>query len=332
MLANLKLRHLRLIVALDDERQVQRAATTLSLTQSAASKMLAEIEAIAQVPLFDRTARGVQPTPYGSILIRGGRSVLSNLDQAVGELASYVSGHRGSVRIGTVAAPCLDLINDVIDYLGERLEAIKITLDVAISPSLIGRLLAHELDFVAARIPAGVDANQFNCFDMDDEEACLLVRSEHPLADRNVVDLAELVDQQWICQPPDSFLRQCVENLFTSHGILPPSRVIDTESLFAALTIAARTNVIAPVPALILGIIDRTRFRRLPIGHDLILPRYALVTLKNRPLSPAARAILEAMKRCRALRETNMNERIESERSSYQEGVRRAFPARLDPP
>lgn len=307
MLANLKLRHLRLIVALDDDGQVQRAAAALNLTQSAASKMLAEIESIAQVPLFERSPRGVTPTPYGAILIRGGRTVLSNLDQAVGELASYASGSRGSVRIGTVAAPCLDLINDLIDYLGEKLRAIKITLEEAISTTLINRLLARELDFVAARIPPGVDPGQFDCFDMDEEEACLLVRSEHPLADRNAVDLAELVDRQWICQPPDSFLRQSVERLFVSHGLPPPGRVIDTESLFAALTIAARTDLIAPVPALILGIIDRTRFKRLPIEHPLMLPRYALVTLKNRPLTPVAAAVLDAMKRCRTLRDTGMD-------------------------
>lgn len=308
MLANLKLRHLRLIVALDAERQVQRAAMKLNLTQSAASKMLAEIEAIAEVPLFERTTRGVEPTSYGAILIRGGRSVLANLDQAVGELTSYVSGSRGAVRIGTIAAPCLDLINDLIDYLGERLETIKITLEVATSPPLIGRLLAHELDFVAARIPAGIDPSRFDCFDMDDEQACLLVRSEHPLADREIVDLAELTDQQWICQPPNSFLRQSVDQLFTSRGISPPLRVIDTESLFAALTIAARADIIAPVPVLILDLIDRRRFKPLRIGTELTLPKYALITLKNRPLSPTAAVVLEAMKRCRDLREAKVNE------------------------
>ena len=47
MINNLKLRQLRLLVALDSERKLQLAAERLNITQSAASKMLAEIEAVA---------------------------------------------------------------------------------------------------------------------------------------------------------------------------------------------------------------------------------------------------------------------------------------------
>lgn len=302
MLANLKLRHLRLIVALDDERQVQKAAAALNLTQSAASKMLAEIEAIAKVPLFERTARGVNPTHFGSILIRGGRAVLANLDQAVAELESYASGSRGAVRIGTVAAPCLDIISELIDFLGEKLDSIQLTLDVATSPSLIDRLLAHELDFIAARIPDGIDPGQFRCFEMNDEEICLLVRREHELAGRDAVEVLELLDRRWICQPPGSFIRQMVVQFFRNSGLPPPSRVIDTESLLASLTIAARTDVIAPVPVLILDVIDRNRFKPLQIKQKLTVPNYSLIALRDRPLLPAAESILEAMKRCQAMR------------------------------
>ena len=65
MLSDLKLRQLRLLVALDNERKLHLAASCLNMSQPTASKMLAEIEAITRVPLFDRTARGVEPTAYG---------------------------------------------------------------------------------------------------------------------------------------------------------------------------------------------------------------------------------------------------------------------------
>lgn len=297
VIKNLKLRQLRLLVALDAERKLQLAAERLNITQSAASKMLAEIEALARVPLFERTARGVEPTDYGAILIRGGKSVLADLDQVTDEFAGYKSGELGTVSVGTVAKPSIDLVVDVIQYLGEKLNRVNISLDVSTSPPLIARLRALELDFVVARIPAGVDPGQFEYHEIGAEEAALLVRAEHPLALRNSVDLADMVEQQWICQPRESFMRQGVERLFLSRGLTPPRRVINTESFLASVGIAAGIDAIVPVPMLMFDLVDRQRFKMLQIGDQLMLESYGLIKLRARALSPAAALVFDAMKR-----------------------------------
>src|SRR5688572_4495469 len=55
--SNLKLKHLQLLVALDQFRHLGRAAEFLSLTQPAVSKTLAEIEKLFGLALFDRSTR-----------------------------------------------------------------------------------------------------------------------------------------------------------------------------------------------------------------------------------------------------------------------------------
>lgn len=297
MISNLKLRQLRLLVALDSERKLQLAAERLNITQSAASKMLAEIEALARVPLFERTARGVEPTAYGSILIRGGKSVLADLDQVTDEFAGYKSGELGTVSVGTVAKPSIDLVVDVIQYLGEKLNRVNISLDVSTSPPLIVRLLALELDFIVARIPAGVDPRQFDYHEIGAEQAALLVRAEHPLACREAVDLRDMVDQQWICQPQDSFMRQALDGMFLSRGITPPRRVITTESFLASVGIAAGIDAIVPVPMLVFDLVDPQRFKMLCPRDRLVLGNYGLIKLRKRALSPAAALVFDAMKR-----------------------------------
>lgn len=291
------MRQLRLLVALDTERKLQLAAERLNITQSAASKMLAEIEAIARVPLFERTARGVEPTAYGSILIRGGKSILADLDQVTDELACYKSGERGAVSVGAVAKPCTDIVIDLIQYLGPKLHRVNISLDVSTSPPLVDRLLALEFDLVVARIPVGVDPGQFDYHEISDEEAVLLVRSDHPLANHENVDLADTVDLQWICQPRGSFMRQALERLFYTQGISPPQRVINTESFYASVGIAAGIDAIVPVHIGIFDLLDRQRFKMLRIRETLLLGSYGLIKLKSRTLSPAATVVYDAIKR-----------------------------------
>ena len=58
----LTLRHLHLLVELDETRHVGRVATALHVSQPAISKTLAEIESGIGVSLFDRTPRGLVPT------------------------------------------------------------------------------------------------------------------------------------------------------------------------------------------------------------------------------------------------------------------------------
>ena len=68
--SNLRLRHLQLLVALDQFRHLGRAAGFLSLTQPAVSKTLAEIERLFGVPLFTRSTRGTEPTAAGASVVR----------------------------------------------------------------------------------------------------------------------------------------------------------------------------------------------------------------------------------------------------------------------
>jgi len=268
------------------------------MSQSAASKMLAEIERIAGVRLFERLPRGVEPTDYGEILIRRGRSMLADLRHAARELAGRKAGDIGAVAIGSVATPSIALVVDAIRELGAKLDMVEISLDVGTSPALVDRLIALEFDFVIARMPDTIDPRNFDYNDLDQEEGCFVVRAGHPLADRDPVALRDLADLQWVVEPRGSFMRQSVEQLFRSHGIAPPRRVINSTSHILSLAIAAATDAVTPMAIPIVDDVgDMKRLRRLRVRESLILESYGLVRIKDRPLSPAAEIVFETIKR-----------------------------------
>src|SRR5690606_15206515 len=73
----LKLRHLRLLVLLDDTRSLRRAAALLGISQPATSKALSEIESAFGLQLFERSGGGTRPTLYGEVVVRFARNVLA---------------------------------------------------------------------------------------------------------------------------------------------------------------------------------------------------------------------------------------------------------------
>src|SRR5690606_11237677 len=108
--ARLKTRHLMLLLHLDEQGSVLRAAEAARMTQPAASKLLAEMEGLLAVPLFDRHARGVQPTGYGQGRIRRARSAWLEIGRAQEEIAALRDGRMGQASIGAVVNPGTNLV------------------------------------------------------------------------------------------------------------------------------------------------------------------------------------------------------------------------------
>ncbi|WP_246329572.1 LysR family transcriptional regulator [Chthonobacter rhizosphaerae] len=292
----LKLRHLNLLVALDDHRKLHRAAMALNLSQPAASKMLGEIEKIVGVPLFERLARGVEPTWYGEALIRRTRTVLAELGQAGEEIAALRAGEGGTVAIGSVMAPAVDAVVSAIQSVRRRLPQLQVSVDVETSDVLAERLLASRLDFAIARIPNGIDPEPFDYREVGPEEACLLVRADHPLAGKDVVSAADLHDREWVLQPRGSLLRRSIEVMMRRHGVPPPTRVVVTGSILMTLVMAGRTDAIAPLAIPVAEMfLSAGSFKILRLEERVTVEPFGLIKVKGRPLSPAAAVLYAAI-------------------------------------
>lgn len=296
--SGLKLRHLSLLVALDEACKVQDAAASLHLSQPAASKILADIERIVGTPLFERQPRGVVANSYGEVLIRRARTMLAELGRAETEIAALRQGEGGQVGVGAVMAPAAEVLVDAIAAVRARHPRLQVSVRVETSDALVEALLASKLDFVLARIPRTVDPIPFRYREIGLEEGCLLTREGHPLARRGEVLPEQLEDRDWVLQPRGSLLRHSLEAMLRRHGVAVPERVISTPSTLMTLMVMAKTDAIGafsqPVGELLVAGHGLTM---LPLRERITVEPYGLITLEGRPLSPAAtvlRAEIEA--------------------------------------
>ncbi len=292
----LKLKHLRLIAGLDDHRKLGRAAAALNLSQPAASKMLAEIEKIVGAVLFERLARGIEPTWYGEVMIRHARTVLAGLGQAAEEIAALKAGKGGSVAVGAVMAPAVDAVIGAVTAVRRRLPALDVTVEVETSDVLLARLQAAQLDFIIARIASGANPDPFSYREVGIEEICLMVRAEHPLAGRDVVRPSDLADCDWVLQPRGSLLRRAIEAMLLRSGLPAPTRVLNTGSILMTVAMAANTDAIAPLAVSVAEMfLSAGRFRILNFAERVTVEPFGLIRLKHRPLSPGAQALYDAV-------------------------------------
>lgn len=90
---------LNLVLAIADTRSITRGAERESLALAAASKRLSDLEARLGVTLFERRARGVEPTEAGRALLRHIRSLNASLHALESEVVEFSRGIKGYLRI-----------------------------------------------------------------------------------------------------------------------------------------------------------------------------------------------------------------------------------------
>jgi DNA-binding transcriptional LysR family regulator len=297
--SHLKTRHLVLLVELGRHGSIMQAAQAANLTQPAASKLLGELEHALGVPLFERCPRGVEPTWYGKVLIRRAGASLAEMDAAYQEVMGLLSGLRGQVALGAILTPSTTLVPDAVELVRSRHARLNISVDVDSSKRLVERLRAGVLDIVVGRIVDPGIADELHFQPITDEPHCLVVRPGHPLLGARDLTLEELAEQAWILPPEGSLVRDSIKALFLAQGIDQPLETVSTMETAVTTTLLNRSSMVAPMSIeLVRPYLDSGMLAALPFDLQLRMDMYGIVTRRSHRLSPAAEAMLAALREC----------------------------------
>ncbi|QHE87492.1 LysR substrate-binding domain-containing protein [Hydrogenophaga sp. BPS33] len=295
--AQLKPRHLQLLVALDEMRNLGKVALSLHVSQPAVSLTLGELERGLGVRLFERTARGVHPTVYGECMIRQARSMLSGLAQTRDEMRALISGASGRCSVGALPAMTPALVPQALNLLKQQAPTTTVALHEGPMDVLLPALRRGGLDFIVGRLrsEALVD-DGLSEKPLFDGASALVVRPGHPLARKRRLDWSTLADFAWILPPVGSLPREPLEVAFHQHGVGMPSNTVETLSTHVILAYLQSTDAIG-----LLSRIAALHYRELgllsvlPLELPHLLRPIGLTWRRGAALSPAAQQFMRAI-------------------------------------
>jgi DNA-binding transcriptional LysR family regulator len=294
--ARLKTRQLMLLIAIDEEGNIHRAAETLAMSQPAASKLLKDLEEMIGVPLFERLPRGMTPTWYGEAMIRHARIALASLGEAGAEIEALKGGFAGSVAVGAIAGPAMSLLPTALARIARQNPDLRVSLLVESSDVLLERLEQNRLDFLVARLFERHDKRHLHYQALADEEVCAIARPGHPILALEKPDLAELARGSWIVPPEGSVLRHRFELMFRGAGLLPPRQVLATTALMFMTKMLQESNYMAVVPVDVARHYDEHGMVKIvPVELSCSMDSFGIITRTDWLLSPGARVVLQAL-------------------------------------
>ena len=295
--ARLKTRQLLLLIALDDYRNIHRAAEELHMTQPAASKQIKDLEEMLDVRLFERLPRGMEPTIYGETMIRHARMALTSLALAHDDLVALRSGLSGQVEVGVIMSPAMALLPRAIARIKEQAPLLRIGVHLEPSNVLLDRLQRGTLDFMIGRILEKEDSSGLVYEELTEEPACAVVRPGHALLDAKELRLEDIADRPWILPPPGGILRHRFDMMFRRAGLQPPVNVVDTTALLLITTLLQQTDSLHVMPLEVAQYYASLNVMRiLPIELPCKMDAFGIIRQQDHLLSPGADLLLKQVR------------------------------------
>lgn len=301
--SNIKLRHLQLVVALDEFRHLGRTAEFLSVTQPAVSKMLTEVEAMLGLTLFERSTRGTEPTASGRAIVRFARSVLAEYERTRDEIAAVESGAAGRTRVGSMVVALPTLLARGVELLKQRSAQATVLVEEGDLTRLLPRVRLGELDLFVGRLEPGYAAPDLVTEALYNEPMVAVVAAGHPLAAKARPAWADLAALPCILPPPWASLRVKLEQQFHKHGLQPPTDLVETASFLALRTFLEQRGAVGFMAQSVGAFFEAAgSVRVLKLAVPVELPAIGLITLRGRPLTTTTAQLMECLRQAAAER------------------------------
>ena len=297
--ARLKLRDLRLLDTVVRWGSMAKAANQLNLSQPAVSKAIAQMEEMLGVRLIDRGRQGVEPTPHGLALLKRGVAIHDELRQGIAEIEHLSDPTAGEVRVAAPEPIAAGLLTVLIAQFTRKYP--RASVYVTQTPVASLQVLTPRYRDVRER---NVDLLLAPIFEptMDDDLAneslfpdrpVIAVGIESPWARRRGVTLADLIDEPWVLQPPDTIAGQSHIDSFRTMGLDVPQKKIVSVSVQVQIGLVATHRYFTILPDSMLHFsARRLSLKALPIKLKIEPFDVGIVTLKKRTISPAAQEFI----------------------------------------
>ena len=281
----LNLRQLEAFRAVFETNSMTAGAELMGVTQQAASRLIRDLEAETDLPLFERQGRGLIATEEAFALYSEVQRSYHGLDRIAAAAVEIRRKRPGVLRIAASGAPSLHFLPSVFDEFQHQWPGVLTSLNMLPSAEVIGDVARQYSDLGLADVPAaapGVDVE-----DLPGLRFVCVMPKAHPLRSKKVIRPKDLKDEPFMMISQASHQHHRVMAAFRSASVTP-NTIFESSNggpIRERVAQGAGIAVLDPITASAAGRGDVTIRKFSPeIAYDLRL------------ISPASRPATEQMR------------------------------------
>lgn len=175
---------------------ITQGAARAHLALAAASTRIRNMEDAIGAPLLIRNRQGVTPTQAGRTLLAHARAILRQAERLREDLGAYSGGFFSQVRILSNTNALTEFLPDVLSSFLTAHPHVSIDLEERLSDEIVG-LIGEGVGDIG--IVAGtVDTSRLETFPFRSDRFVLVTARDHPLARRDKIAFAEVLDYDFV--------------------------------------------------------------------------------------------------------------------------------------
>ena len=216
------LRQLEVFLTVARSGSLTAAANELSMSQSAASGALKELEIRFDTQLFDRVGKRLKINSTGIILQTKAEELLQRAVDL--QLSLSDKNEFGSIKIGSTMTVGNYLIVDFLAGFKRDNPDAHVELEVSNTSAVVDKVINYQVD--VGLIEGEVNLSEIDVIPWREDELVIVCSPQHPLASRadEYLTRQDLVSLDWIIREKGSGTRQTFER--GMYGMLPDMRYV----------------------------------------------------------------------------------------------------------
>lgn len=286
------LKQARYFVGVAEFGTISRAAAELSISQSAVTEAIKDLEARLGVQLLERRRRGVELTYHGHVFLRHAKAILTEVSNAELNLAAAGDTATGALNIGVTSLTSGYVLSDLLSRFRRAQPGIDVSAVEDTAEYLEHLLIGGELDVAVMVVSNLRNAQALHSEILVVSPYRLWLPLGHPLCTHESIALEDLTEEPQIVLDIDEM--QAEAHRLMASFRTRPRIAFRTRSVEAVRSLCASGAGVALLPDLIYRpwSLEGDRIESRDVSARLPVVQVGLVWRRGASVSAAARAFL----------------------------------------
>ncbi len=272
------------------------AAEKLFISQPAVTAQIKLFEKYHDLNLFKKQGRKLILTHIGTILFEKARLIFSIENEVENTLTQVKELNLGLLELGCTKAYAEHIMPSIISVFHKAYPNIKIILEEGSSMAMINSLLEFKNEVVVvAQMEVNVPKIRFIPFSQ--EEIVIVLPANHSLTRKNEVEFHDIVMEPVIIKGKGSGTRKKILDLYKEHDTIPNIFMESDNTGFIIDLVERGEGISFLVKPAIDQKVKEKKLAWRKLKNSKMFLDVSFGYLKNTPLSPAANAFYEVVKK-----------------------------------
>jgi DNA-binding transcriptional LysR family regulator len=286
---------LKVFCDLTQLRSFSKTAERNSISQSAVSQQLAQLERAHKCQLVNRQKRPVELTKEGRFLYNAARDMLDRYEQFKNDLTALKTSGGGRLNVAAIFSIGMHALQNYVKKFMLRYPNVNVNIGYLSPNKIYDEVLAGDVDIGIVAVPT--KDKRLEVYDFKDEPLVLVCSPSHPLARESVIDIHKLQFERFICFGADIPTRRWIDNILQRYNVIvqPVMEFDNIETIKRAVEINSGISILprtAIVQELANGTLKAINF----LNENFFRPT-GIIVRKDKMIGPAGKYFIELLRK-----------------------------------